>query len=90
MLLINIAGRPVSVHKSPIQSHFTNINILGVGFFKYYNISHINDFNKLTVKLYFGTGWRMVKESSTPVSTRWISRVDCGSSHMVISGIFSL
>ena len=62
MLLINIAGRPASVHRSPIQSHFTDFNILGMDF-KYYNISQVNDFNRLTAKLYFGTGWRMVKES---------------------------
>ncbi|KAH0612345.1 uncharacterized protein H6S33_010397 [Morchella sextelata] len=60
--LINIAGHQVPVYRSPTHSQFTELNLLGMDFFHYYNVSQANDFKKRRAKLYFGQKWKMVED----------------------------
>lgn len=61
--LVTIAGRAAPVYRSPNRSHFTELNLLGMDFFKHYNVTQWNDFDKLRAKLYIGGEWEMVRKS---------------------------
>lgn len=60
---VKIAGRYHPVYRSPTDHFFTELNILGMDFFNFYDVSQVNDFKKARAKLYFGTDWEMAKKS---------------------------
>ena len=59
---VKIAGRLHPVHRAPNQHSFTELNILGMDYFNFHDISQKNDFKKARAKLYFGPKWEMVKK----------------------------
>ncbi|KAI5795270.1 hypothetical protein EDC01DRAFT_630006 [Geopyxis carbonaria] len=58
--MFNIAGHSSPVHRSPARSHFTELNLIGMDFFNYHQVSQVNDFEKRRAQLFIGKGWQMM------------------------------
>jgi hypothetical protein len=54
---VNIAGWQAPIYRSPLNSHFLEVNLLGMDFFHHFNVSQLNDFRKRRSKLLFGIEW---------------------------------
>ena len=54
MIGVTIAGRTHSILLSPEGSHFTDINIIGADFCAAHELNIWTDYEKRTVKFYFG------------------------------------
>ncbi|KAI9859248.1 MAG: hypothetical protein M1813_007022 [Trichoglossum hirsutum] len=57
---VTIAGYVHPVYTSPNESHFSDINILGMDFFNTHRVQLWFDYDEAQVKLYFGENWRIV------------------------------
>ncbi|KAH0609461.1 uncharacterized protein H6S33_012947 [Morchella sextelata] len=56
---VMIGGHPHFVLQSPLDSHFSDINLLGTDFCSGQNVFKVEDYPKRRVKLYFGGEWEV-------------------------------
>jgi len=60
---VKLAGYSHSVYMSPRNSHFADVNILGMDFCNVNQVRPWHDYENRKVTLYFGGGWEPHRES---------------------------